>query len=106
MSSKKVENEQTFIDQLIDNFEIQCQQAVDSLSIVSAVNDVMEILEIERDRWRQIFIDAFYLPYDERHAQEIEASNQIQALDHLELSMKLFRATHMKNVNNSHNGLQ
>jgi hypothetical protein len=105
MSSKKVENERKSIDELIDNLESRCIKAEDSLSVVSAVNDVMEILDNERDKWRQMFIDAFYLPYDERNSQEIEASNQIAALDHLEITMRLFRATHMENVNNSRNGL-
>lgn len=105
MSSKKVEHMRQSIDELIDNLESRCKKAEDSLSVVSAINDVMEILEVERDAWRQKFIDAFYLPYDERNSQEIEASNQIAALDHLEISMRLFRATHMENVNNSRNGL-
>jgi hypothetical protein len=65
----------------------------------------MEILDNERDAWRQKYIDAFHLDYDTRNAQEIEASNQINDLDNLEISMRLFRATHLSNVNNSRNGL-
>lgn len=105
MSSKKVEHERKSIDELIDNLESRCQKAEDSLSVVSAINDILEILEVERNAWRQIFIDAFYLPYEERNSQEIEASNHISELDYLENSMRLFRATHMANVNNSRNGL-
>lgn len=105
MSSKTEESEKTFIDQLIDNLESRCISNADSLSIISAVNDVMEILDNERDKWRQKFIDAFYLDYETRNAQEVEASNQIADLDHLEISLRLFRATHLQNVNNSKNGL-
>ena len=66
----------------------------------------MEILETERNRWRQIYIDAFELDYDSRDKVEVEASNQIAALDSLEISMRLFRATHLTYIKENSNAIR
>jgi hypothetical protein len=105
MSSKFRTKESAFITAQIDELEARCQADSSSLAIISAVNDIQPIVETEQERWRQVYINAFKLPYDERHAWELEAAKQINALDCLLFSMRMFRSTHLKNVQREADGL-
>lgn len=105
MSSKFRTEESAFITAQIDELEARCKADSSSLAIVSAINDIQPIVETEQERWRQIYQSAFKLGYDERDAVEIEASNQINALDSLLFSMRMFRATHLKNIQREQDGL-
>jgi hypothetical protein len=105
MSSAFRTKESAFITAQIDELEKRCKKNSSSLAIISAVNDIQPIVETEQERWRQVYIDAFKLPYDERNASELEAAKQINALDCLLYSMRMFRATHLKNVKREEDGL-
>ena len=105
MSSKFRTEESAFITAQIDELEARCKADSSSLAIVSAINDIQPIVETEQERWRQIYQSAFKLGYDVRDAVEIEASNQINALDSLLFSMRMFRATHLKNIQREQDGL-
>jgi len=105
MSSKFRTEESAFITAQIDELEARCKADSSSLAIISAVNDIQPIVETEQERWRQVYQSAFKLGYDERDALEVEAAAQINALDCLLHSMRMFRATHLKNVQREQDGL-